>query len=193
MNRNPLHLPANLASAKPEELFEAIAANINDVDVAESTQRNYVIRCLAALGHGRSPDILTGQLDGSRVRLYIWRETSIGDVVLVTGPSFRGKLVKAADIQGTPEEGFWFAAIPDASAAKRHVDAFRDRTTQHVASSAARAIARAEEAPAPAPAPAPARHRAPPAPRTPRAAPAPVDTAAADKAELKKALADLFG
>jgi len=182
---NPIKIPP-LTSASPAELFTAIAANINDADVAESTQRNYVIRCLAALGHGRSPEILTGQMEGSRVRLYLWTETPIGDVILVTGPSWRGKLVRADEIKGTPEAGFWFEASPDQSAAKAKVDAYREQTTQRVADASARAIARAEK---PAPRPRASAAERPPAPRA--APPAAVDTEAGEKAELRAGIDSL--
>lgn len=186
---NPIKLPANLTSAKPGELFAAIAANINDVDVAESTQRNYIIRCLAAIGYGRSPKIMTGQMDGSRVRLYLWEGTPIGDVVLVTGPSWRGKFVHAADVKGTPEDGFWFAASADTSAAGRKVDEARERASK-AAETAQRAIRREEEkAPAPARTSRPAAAAAPAPVR--RAPPAPVDTEAAERAELRSGIASL--
>lgn len=200
MTPNPIKLPANLTSASKTEVFDAIAANLNDVDIGESSQRNYVIRCLAALGHGRSPNILTGQMEGSRVRLYVWEGSPVGDVVLVTGPSWRGKLIRQTDIKGSPEAGFWMEAMPDTSAAGKHVDAFRDRVTSRVAATAQKAIAREEQKVSAAP-------RAAQKPRAPkveaaeeavsparRSAPPPdVDSAAAERAEMKAALKDLFG
>lgn len=187
----PIKIPANLTSASPTEVFVAIAANINDKDIAEGTQRNYVIRCLAALGHGRSPDIHTGQMDGSRVRLYVWHETPIGNVVLVTGPSWRGKLVKAEDVEGSPETGFWFAATPDRSKALARVDEYRERMTTATAEAARRAIARdAAQAAKPARAPPAAAFGEAPV-RATRAVHAPVDTGADERAELRAGIDSL--
>lgn len=190
MNANPsIKVPANLASATPAEVFEAIAANINDADVAESTQRNYIIRCLAGLGHGRSPEILTGMMDGSRVRLYVWRETPIGDVVLVSGPSFRGRLARLADLQGGPETGFWFAATSDTSKAGAKVAEYQDRTTARTADAARRAIAR--DSAAAERAARPPRERPAPSAPTRFAPPPPVDSEADEKAELRAGIDSL--
>lgn len=216
MYENPrIPTPAGLATATPDQVFDALALNINDKDVGESTQRNFIVRVLAALGYASAPEILTSMLDGSRVRLYHWKDTPAGDIILVTGPSFRGQLVRPSELVER-DDGFYLRATPDTSKAasavekaaasgraeaQRASDAMRGAEARASAATQRKA-AREERAARPRPAAKPpamaaaikvpphvetAAAAAPPRPRKPRAAPAAVAPAAVEQTDEEAA------
>jgi len=112
--------PAGMATATATQVFDALALNVDDADIGEAAQRSFIVRVLAALGHSHAPEILTSMLDGSRVRLYHWRDSPAGDFILVTGPQFKGKLVRPADLVER-DDGFYLRAVPDQSKAAESV------------------------------------------------------------------------
>lgn len=112
--------PAGMATATAAQVFDALALNVDDADIGEAAQRSFIVRVLAALGHSHAPEILTSMLDGSRVRLYHWKDSPAGDFILVTGPQFKGKLVRPADLVER-DDGFYLRAVPDQSKAAESV------------------------------------------------------------------------
>jgi hypothetical protein len=152
-----------MATATPAQVFDALALNIDDADIGEAAQRSFIVRVLATLGHSHAPEILTSMLDGARVRLYVWKDSPAGDFVLVTGPQYRGKLVRPEHLVER-DDGFYLRAVPDQSkaaeavvkaAASGRAEAARAATAMHKAERAAAAAA-AAAAPEHAP-----RHRKP--------------------------------
>jgi len=112
--------PAGMATATAAQVFDALALNVDDADIGEAAQRSFIVRVLAALGHSHAPEILTSMLDGSRVRLYHWKDSPAGDFILVTGPQFKGKLVRPGELVER-DDGFYLRAVPDQSKAAESV------------------------------------------------------------------------
>jgi len=133
-----------MATATVSQVFDALALNIDDADIGEATQRSFIVRVLAALGHSHAPEILTSMLDGSRVRLYHWKDSPAGDFILVSGPQFKGKLVRPRDLVER-DDGFYLRAVPDTSKAAESV-LKAAASGRAEASRAARAMERAEAA-----------------------------------------------
>lgn len=182
--------------APPAEVIAAIGANINDQNVNETAARNYVIRCLAVLGNTRAPEVNQGHVDGSLVRLYTWRGTILGDVILAAGPSFMPKFVAASDLVRSPTGGAVYTLA--AQDKTKNAERAADYTQRLAASAGVRAASQVAKEATPPPAAAPRRtatERAPAASQrtahpTPAAA-APDESA--EKAELKNFLSNLLG
>lgn len=201
MNNPRIELPEIPKGASPDAIIAAIGANINDKPIHEETARNYVIRCLAALGSARTPAVFAGAIEGSKVRIYKWEGTPIGDVVLATGPSFMPKFVAAAALTRKAGPGdIYTLATPDTSRKAEQAVAYSASVTARAESRAAQAVVR-ESAPAAA-ASAPRAPRAARAPSPPPPSPPPVSVAptppapsgeAAERAELKNFMASLLG
>lgn len=164
MIHNPrIPIPAGMASATTTEVFDALALNIDDADIGEAAQRSFVVRVLAALGHSHAPEILTSMLDGSRVRLYVWHDSPAGDFVLVTGPQYKGKLVRPTDLVER-DDGFYLRAVADQSKAAESVvkaAASGRAEAARAAHAMERAAARAAKEAAPKAHRAPRHHAAP--------------------------------
>ena len=59
----------------------------------EVAEKNAVARALRAQGHRRAPEVTYGKTPDRRVvRMYLWRDTPLGNLCLVTGPSVEGNL-----------------------------------------------------------------------------------------------------
>lgn len=163
-----MNVPALPKSAPVEDVIAAIAANINDKPVHEQTAVHYVIRCLASLGNTKSPNTYQGAIEGSKVRIYKWTGTPVGDVVLVTGPSFMPKFVSAAALTRNAGPGdIYTLASPDTSRKSAHAVEYSHQVAAREETRAAAAVAR-EAAAAASPPPAPRAAAAPRAPRPPR-------------------------
>lgn len=115
MALNPrVELPDIPKTATREEIIEAIGRNINDQEVHEATARNYVIRCLAALGNRVLPNVVQGKIDGYIVRMYQWLNSPVGNVVLAVGPQYRPKFVDMAKLVRKMEgDQLYVLASPD--------------------------------------------------------------------------------
>lgn len=218
MNPNPrLSLPVIPKEATHAEIIAAIGASINDQPIHEETARNFVIRCLSALGNQRTPQVYKGMIGGATVRLYKWTNSPVGDVILAVGPQFMPKFVAASSLTREAGPGdIYTLASPDHSRhAERAVGYSGQLAARHSTQVAAEVVAAAPKAPAPARAPAPtAPARAPkpapapraaaprsysappapePAPASYAAPPAPGQSAeAAERAELKSFMSDLL-
>lgn len=206
---NPrIPVPAGMATATVTQVFDALAMNVNDADIGEAAQRGFIVRVLAALGHSHAPEILTSMLDGARVRLYHWKDSPAGDFILVTGPQFKGQLVRPADLVER-DDGFYLRAVPDTSkaaesvlkaAASGRAEANRAAQAMHKAELHAAAVASREHAPrqrkphvehapsmeAAIPVPPHVAEAPAPAPRAPR-------TPRAPRASVSPEIADEFG
>jgi hypothetical protein len=92
--------------------FAALASSVAET-ATESAQVNKVVSSLASMGYAEAvnPDVYTTSIDGALFRVYVWRNTPLGDdVILGTGPSFAPKLALAADVPATPGVGVFVQA-----------------------------------------------------------------------------------
>lgn len=167
------------ATATPAELREALGINATKFS-SESAQAGSIVRALAALGYRKHPDVQSGKLDGDTCRLYVWKDSPAGDVVLVTGPAFNPLVCDLADLKAT-EKGVYIRASTDrtkaAGRAAHTADAWKPPAIRTPKAKAAvvRAVAKVVTAERPAP---------PPKVQS---------QAAADRDELRSALAAILG
>lgn len=205
MNNPRIELPEIPKGASPEAIIAAIGANINDKPVHEETARNYVIRCLAALGSARTPSVYNGAIEGSKVRIYKWEKTPVGDVVLATGPSFMPKFVAASALVRKAGPGdIYTLATPDTSRTAQRAVEYSQSVAARTESRAAQAVARQtvshvketleRTTPPSSRAPRAPREAVSPPPPPPAAAAPPAPSGeAAERAELKNFMASLLG
>ena len=103
------------ATATPAEVRAALQINAEKC-AGEAGQRGSVIRGLAALGYHKPPSVVVGRLEGQTLRLYVWKNTPAGDVILATGPNWNPRVIGPEDIQ-TQSAGVWILASDDGSKA----------------------------------------------------------------------------
>ena len=162
-----ISIPDLPESASAATVIKAIDANLGPT-TAETTARNYIIRCLAALGNKKQPAVRVGQVDGSRVRLYVWEDTPIGGVVLAAGYAFQPKFVALADLRSKPDAGqFYILAEPDTTKAAEKAKGYTAQMAQRKATREAAKVMQDANAGA-------AKPRKPRTPRTPAPKPPPV-------------------
>lgn len=95
--------------------FKEVAAAVQNLKSPQS-QLNAVARILHIKGYAASqalkPELHETSVDGSKLLVYVWRDTPFGDdVVLATGPSFEAKLALGSDIRTEPGVGFYVQAV----------------------------------------------------------------------------------
>jgi len=59
---------------------------------SEASEKNAIIKHLAKNGHRRMPSTSTSRNGRTVVRAYLWRDTPLGNVALVAGPSVKGRV-----------------------------------------------------------------------------------------------------
>lgn len=119
-----------------------------------------VTRLLAEHGYTKRPEISTTRdKKGAAVRIYLWRGSPAGDLVLIGGPSFVGEVKHLSELAKTKvPAGFYVEA-----------GAGSERDDKRIADTLARATKEGKSAGTASKAPrAPRAHKAAPAPRAPR-------------------------
>lgn len=81
----------------PKDIRDGIQLAIGKL-VGEAAQRNAVVRILANLGHRSAPSVVSARLDGDVLRMYLWKGSPAGDIILATGPAFLPKILTPSDI-----------------------------------------------------------------------------------------------
>ena len=77
----------------------------------EVAEKNAVSRFLRAQGHRGSPEVTSGRTPDRRVaRMYLWRETPLGNICLVAGPSLEPELHQLHPHQSGPKGAVYFPA-----------------------------------------------------------------------------------
>jgi len=122
-----------------------------------------VATALAANGFTKTPKVESTYEGRSTVRIYLWRGTPFGDLVLVAGPAIQPELKEASEIARVPKHGGAYAV----TAAEADLTPAAKKA---LASGQARGAAFAATHGEPVkPTPAPRAERAPRAPAAPRA------------------------
>jgi len=184
MARMKATIPEN---ASPDTVFAAIASNVDGKThcpdgslMSEGKAATYVQSSLAFLGHAKTPEILNAHVDGKTCRVYIFRGTPVGDVVLIAGPAFVPRFVHLEQLNRKVPQGAIFTLLDtDTSSQARHVQ----QVSERLAGAATHQRQVAQAAPPPPPPPAARARReapAPAAPRARRAAPPPASPAPGD-------------
>lgn len=176
-----------MSTATPKEVRDALQITVDKIN-GESGQRNAVIRALALLGHRKPPQVVSGRLDGSAIRLYQWHGTPAGDIILATGAAFTPRILSTTDI-GQAQPGVYILAAPDSTKAGSRSSEYAEKwrpkvkavVPAHVPREVVRAVERAVERVQEAPPPATKKRSGG------------KDKAAAEKAELAAALKTLLG
>lgn len=158
----------------PNELRQALQ---QEVDKAKSSdaQAHLVMRALSALAYRKAPKVTRGTIDGSTILLYVWPDSPMGELILATGPAFLPRILDASEI-ASPKPGVYVLSEPD-ERREREGSAYIGRHKGVVAR---------ERVVKPPPPP-----RAPPPARV--APPSANDVALAEREELARGLAALFG
>ena len=66
----------------------------------ESSEKNAVIKYLSKLGHRTIPSVSSHKNGKYTVRIYLWKNTPIGDLALMAGPSVEGDLHSVIPVVG---------------------------------------------------------------------------------------------
>lgn len=111
--------------ASPKEVRDGIQLSIAKM-VGEAAQRNAVVRILASLGHKGAPSVSSGKLDGDVLRMYLWRGTPAGDIILATGPAFLPRILAPSEISEAGP-GVYVLAAADRTKAGSAVSAYASR------------------------------------------------------------------
>ena len=75
----------------------------------EVAEKNAVSRELRQRGHRKAPQVTKGKTQDNRVvRMYLWRDTPLGNLCLVTGPSVEGELHELHPHQGGDRGAVYF-------------------------------------------------------------------------------------
>ncbi len=200
----PIGIPESITAA---DAFQAIVDNIDNKAQApdgsrmsEAKARGFVQRVLAFLGYAGQPEVLNAQVrpEGSRrattCRLYVFRDTPIGDVVLAAGPTLVPRFVKLSALQReAPSGSIYTIAAADTSGNATQAVKTAGRLARQVGRRQAQAAEAAKPVGTRAERPKRRRRRAPPRPTTPAPAPAapapapaPAAAAAAEDEEMGK-------
>ena len=59
---------------------------------SEASEKNAIVKHLAKNGHRRMPSTSTSRNGRTVVRAYLWRDTPLGNIALVAGPSVKGRV-----------------------------------------------------------------------------------------------------
>lgn len=177
-------------TATPQEIISALQVSIDKIN-GESGQANLVVRALATFGYRKGPKVVSGRLEGDVIRLYQWSGTPAGDIILATGPAFKGKILTPDQIS-TAGSGIYVLASPDRGKAEARTGAYTERYQPRKAPAPRERVAppvvtrtarqRVERAAAPV------RQRV-----TETAGPSAASVAEAERAELTNALKALLG
>ena len=77
----------------------------------EVAEKNAVARALRAKGYRRAPEVTAGKTPDRRVvRMYLWRDTPLGNLCLTTGPSVEGELYELFPHTGGEKGAVYFPA-----------------------------------------------------------------------------------
>ena len=66
----------------------------------ESGEKAAVAKILSAAGHRKQPHVQSHRNGRNVVRTYLWRDTPMGSLVLVTGPSVDGQVHRVEKVTG---------------------------------------------------------------------------------------------
>jgi hypothetical protein len=112
-------------SVSAAELRAGLQINVEKL-ATEAAQRDNVVRSLAALGYRKAPQVLSGKLEGSTIRLYVFKDSPAGDLILAAGPGFIPKILAASDIT-TERPGVYILADTDRTRAASRAAATGER------------------------------------------------------------------